>query len=99
VILVAGLCAAQVVALAAASRGVSGGRAGVRDALGRCGPGAALACLAGVAAGTAASLGSPAFAKQFGLAAAAGCLLELLVVQALLAPALLRLTARAGSHQ
>jgi hypothetical protein len=92
VVVVAALCAAQAVALAAAARSRQAGVESVRAAMGRCGAAAALACLAGATAGAALGVGSPAFMKEFGLGTAAGLLLELLVVQALIAPALLRVT-------
>jgi hypothetical protein len=93
---VAALCAAQAVALAWAARQVDSGVSGVdrvREAMGRCGPPAAAACLAGVTAGIALGFGSRSFIQEFGLGMAAGLVLELLIVQALIAPALLSLTA------
>ena len=65
----------------------------VREAMGRCGPPAAAACLAGVTAGIALGFGSRSFIQEFGLGMAAGLVLELLIVQALISPALLSLTA------
>ena len=96
---VAALGAAQAVALLAAAGSRSAGLEGVREAIGRCGPAAALSCLGGVAAGLAVAAGSPGFVKQFGLGVAAGLLLELSVVQALLAPALLGLASVRGGDQ
>ena len=93
---VAALCAAQAVALAWAARQVDEGVSGVdrvREAMARCGPPAAAACLAGVTAGIALGFGSRSFIQEFGLGMAAGLVLELLIVQALIAPALLSLTA------
>lgn len=99
---VAALGAAQAVALAAFARRPAGEAYAVdrvMDAIGRCGPAATLACLAGVAAGVAIAFGSPRFVKEFGLATAAGLALELFVVQALVAPGLLRLAARETRRQ
>jgi hypothetical protein len=93
---VAALCAAQAVALAWAARQVEQGVSGVdrvREAMARCGPPATAACLAGATAGIALGFASPSFIKEFGLGIAAGLVLELLIVQALIAPALLSLTA------
>jgi predicted RND superfamily exporter protein len=71
----------------------------VREAMARCGPPAAAACLAGVTAGIALGFGSRSFIKEFGLGMAVGLVLELLIVEALIAPALLRLTASRPSRQ
>ncbi len=100
VAVVAAVCAAQAVALAWAATDVDGiGVERVRTAMARCGPAAAAACLAGAAAGIALGFGSRSFVKEFGLAIAAGLVLELLIVQALIAPALLRLTAGRRARQ
>jgi hypothetical protein len=99
VVVVAALCAAQAVALAAAARTREPGVEGVAATVGRCGAAAALACLSGVAAGAALGVGSPTFMKEFGLGVAAGLLLELLVVQMLIAPALLRVASVAPRDQ
>lgn len=97
---VAAVGAAQAVALAAAGPRGAGtgadanpadGPQALAEAVARCGPPATLACLAGAAAGASLGFSSELFVKEFGLAVAAGLLLQLLVVQALLAPALLRL--------
>jgi len=99
---VVALCAAQAVALAWAAQQVDDGVSGVdrvREAMARCGPPAAAACLAGVTAGIALGFGSRSFIKEFGLEMAVGLVLELLIVQALIAPALLRLTAGRASRQ
>jgi hypothetical protein len=99
---VAALCAAQAVALAWAARQVDDGVSGVdrvREAMARCGPPAAAACLAGVTAGVALGFGSRSFIKEFGLGIAVGLVLELLIVEALIAPALLRLMASRPSRQ
>lgn len=99
---VAALCASQAVALAWAARQVDDGVSGVervREAMGRCGPPAAAACLAGAMAGIALGFGSRSFVKEFGLGMAAGLVLELLIVQALIAPALVRLAAAGASRQ
>jgi hypothetical protein len=95
VAVVAALGASQAVALAASGRAVKAEEPslGAARALGLCGPGAGLACLTAVAAGLALCAASPAFVKQFGLGVAAGAVLELLIVQAVLAPALVRLAA------
>jgi hypothetical protein len=95
VTLVAALSAAQAVALAAASRAAQGVEPAHRAAwaLRLCGPGAALACLSALAAGLALCAASPPFVKEFGLGVAAGAALQLFVVQGILAPALVRLTA------
>ncbi|MGH2982475.1 MAG: hypothetical protein ACRDKV_10595, partial [Solirubrobacterales bacterium] len=92
---VAALCATQVVALVAAADRAGGREAGgerVAEAMARAGPPATLACLAGATAGIALGFGSEGFVKQFGLGAATGLLLALVVVHALISPALLRLT-------
>jgi trehalose monomycolate/heme transporter len=98
---VAALCAAQAVALlwAAAAEGPGPGRDPISETLSQCGPAAALACLTAIAGGIALGFASQGFLKEFGLGMAAGAVLELLVVQALLAPALLRLAPAADSHQ
>lgn len=92
---VAALSASQAVALASASHAAQGVEARHRapEALGLCGPGAALACLTAAAAGLALCAASPAFLKEFGLGLAAGAALQLLIVQGLLAPAVVRLMA------
>lgn len=102
VAVVAALCAAQAVALAWAARQTEGRREGVDrvvEAMAHCGPAAAVTCLAGTVAGIALGFGSPRFLKEFGLGVAAGLILELLIVQALLAPAALRLTYRRARDQ
>jgi hypothetical protein len=101
VAVVAALGASQAAALSAAARAAGAAEPSVRatQALGLCGPGAALACLTAAAAGLALCAASPAFVKQFGLGVAAGAVLELLIVQAILAPALIRLAAGQGSGQ
>jgi len=71
----------------------------VAEVMGRCGPAAALACLAGVAAGAALGVSSRSFVKEFALGTAAGLMLQLLIVQLLLAPALLRFTRDRSSRQ
>jgi predicted RND superfamily exporter protein len=71
----------------------------VREALARCGPASAASCLAGVATGVALGFASERFLKEFGLGVAGGLTLELLVVQFLMAPALLRLTYRRPRDQ
>ena len=95
VTIVAALSGAQAVALAAASRGAQGVEPAYRAAwaLQLCGPGAALSCISALAAGLALCAASPAFVKEFGLGVAAGAALQLFVVQGVLAPALVRLTA------
>jgi hypothetical protein len=99
--IVAAVCAAQAIALVAAAREAEDrtGAERVAEAMAGCGPAAALACLAGAAAGAALGFGSRTFVKEFGLGAAAGLLLELLIVQLLLAPALLRFTGDRTSRQ
>jgi hypothetical protein len=95
--IVAALCASQAVALACSARQTTS-RADpvdwVSEALARCGPASAASCLAGIAAGIALGFASERFLKEFGLGVAAGLTLELLIVQVLVAPALLRLTYR-----
>jgi hypothetical protein len=100
--IVAALCASQAVALACAARQTPTREEPVdwvREALARCGPASAASCLAGVAAGVALGFASERFLKEFGLGVAAGLTLELLVVQFLVAPALLRLTYRRPRDQ
>lgn len=99
---VAALGAAQAVAVTAgvrdkAEEGETAGSVGA--AMARCGPAAMVACTAGILAGVALGFSSHGFIKQFGLAVAAGLALELLIVQLLLAPALLRLSAARPSRQ
>jgi hypothetical protein len=85
---IAALAAAQGVTLAAAVRRPgSGGDPGTTMA--RCGPAVTVSCLIGAAAGAALTASSLPFVKQFGAGLAAGMLTELLLVQALLAPAML----------
>ena len=100
--IVGALCASQAVALVWAAAQGEGREAGVErvlETMGRCGPPAAMACLAGAAAGIALGFSSHSFIKEFGLGMAAGMIIELLIVQALLAPALLRLTPGEARHQ
>lgn len=100
--IVAAVSAAQAVGLAWAAGEPDARFSGlerVLAAISRCGPPAALACLAGTAAGIALGVGSRSFLKEFGLGVAAGLVLELLIVMALLAPALLRLTPARPEHQ
>jgi hypothetical protein len=99
---VGALCASQAVALAWAAGQVEVREPGaepVMEAMGRCGPAIAVACLTGAAAGIALGFASPGFVKEFGLGMAAGMVIELLIVQALLAPALLRLRPGEVRHQ
>jgi hypothetical protein len=99
--IVAAVCAAQAVALLAAARQADDrtGAERVAEAMARCGPAATLVCLAGAAAGAALGFSSRSFMQEFGLGTAAGLLLELLIVQLLLAPALLRFTRDRSSRQ
>lgn len=92
VAIVAAVSAAGVIALVAASRQAEDrqGADRVAEAMARSGPAAALVCLAGAAAGIALVFSSRTFVKEFGLGAAAGLLLQLVVVQPLIVPALLR---------
>ncbi len=102
VAIVAALGAAQAVSLAWAARETRHYRPDedrVVAAVDRCVPAAAVSCLAGVASGAALGFGSAPFEKEFGLAMAAGLALQLLVVAALLAPALLRVTYRTAPDQ
>ena len=102
VAIVAALGAAQAVTLAWAGRETGELRPDedrVVAAIDRCGPAAAVSCLTGLAAGVALAFGSASFEKEFGLAVAAGLVLELLLVAALLAPALLRVTYRTARDQ
>jgi hypothetical protein len=96
--IVGAVCASQAVALAWAAAQVNGGEP-VAETMARCGPPVALTCLAGAAAGIALGFASHGFVKEFGLGLAAGLVIELLIVQALLAPALLRLTPGKAHHQ
>jgi hypothetical protein len=85
---VAALSASQAVCVIARGRDCSG-----VSATGRWGPAATVCCLIGAAAGAALAVSSHPFIKEFGAALAGGLLLELVLVQALLAPALLGLSA------
>jgi len=99
---VGALCASQAVALAWAAGQVEVREPGaepVMETMGRCGPAIAVACLTGAAAGIALGFASHGFVKEFGLGMAAGMVIELLIVQALLAPALLRLRPGEARHQ
>jgi len=99
---VAALCASQAVALAWAAGQVEVREPGVEpvmETMGRCGPAIAVACLIGAAAGIALGFASRGFVKEFGLGMAAGMVIELLTVQALLTPALLRLRPGEARHQ
>jgi hypothetical protein len=101
VVVVGALCSSHAVAIGWASRRAEGGSGveRVAEAMGRCGPAALLSCLAGIVAGTALAFGSARFLKEFALGTAAGLALELVVVQALIAPGLLRLTHRGAADQ
>jgi hypothetical protein len=101
VAVVAAVSAARVLALVAAARKAEGrqGADRVAEVMARIGPGAALVCLSGAAAGIALGFSSRTFVKEFGLGAAAGLLLLLFVVQPLIVPALLRLAHRGSSQQ
>ncbi len=94
---VAAVGAAQAVSLAWAAREVESRPPApqrVAEALASCAPAIALTCLAGIAAGVALGFSSARFEKELGLGIAAGLALQLLAVQGLIAPALLRLTDR-----
>ena len=99
---VAALGAAQAVSLAWVGRETQELRPDklrVVVAVSICLPAAAVSCVTGVVAGIALGFGSASFEKEFGLAVAAGLALQLLVVGALLAPALLRVTYRTAADQ
>jgi hypothetical protein len=98
----AGVCASQAVSLAAAARAAGGrgsSRPGGDEAMARCGPAATVTCLCGAAAGAALAVSSQPFVKQFGAALAAAMLLQLLLVQGLIAPATLRLLTGRGGRE
>jgi hypothetical protein len=102
VAVVAALGAAQAVAIAGAARAADEGKEGetrVRAAMAVGGLAATVACLAGILAGVALGFSSHGFIKQFGLGIAVGLALELLIVELLLAPAMLRLSARRAARQ
>lgn len=94
---VSALAAAQAVSLGWAALPPPA-RPGGGQAMETFGPAAAIACAIGIAAGAALVASELLYMKQFGLALAAGLLLELLLVQGLLAPALVRLLGRHGSQ-
>jgi hypothetical protein len=99
---VAALGAAQAVSLAWVGRETEELRPDklrVAVAVSICLPAAAVSCLAGAAGGVALGFGSASFEKEFGLAVAAGLVLQLLAVGALLAPVLLRVTYRTATDQ
>ncbi|MEK6277563.1 MAG: hypothetical protein AABM29_06080 [Actinomycetota bacterium] len=95
---VAAVAAMQAVSLVAAAR-PGRWRTDPAVVMARCGPVATVTCLSGAAAGAALAASSLPFVKEFGVALAAGLMLQVLVVQTLLGPGLLAVLSRRSRGQ